>query len=396
MRSDLDGAGRVCEAVRLELRRLSPAETIFFGPELAGSDEPAAARLRARGAHFFWVAVPLGGAPFWDAHIGLVVDPTTLEGAVGIHRRRGAEETGRLFARLDAALEARGLAHYVSEAADEEQWNRAARGLSAPSGVAEACRELVALVEAAREATMGRVVFDERVASELLRYARMVVARGYVHNSLGNIAVRVPHPDLPHGVAYTKHAEVSLEEMTIDNVVVTDIPTPALLHGHVPTSVGHNLNREILRLRPDIGAVIHAHHDETIAFFAAGAGAVRVLSLEFPYVMAMPPHVVPSHLDVENDVRPIADFIAHTNSLIMENHGVTTLGRSLSEAYHRLNTLTSEIRRNVMAEQLAAIRGHDVHALAPDAVDWMYRYAESVIYPSRDTTRRPEGGDRRA
>jgi ribulose-5-phosphate 4-epimerase/fuculose-1-phosphate aldolase len=121
-----------------------------------------------------------------------------------------------------------------------------------------------------------------------------------------------------------------------------------------------------------------------------------VLSLEFPYVMAMPPQVVPSHLDVENDVRPIADLIAHTNSLIMENHGVTTLGRSLSEAYHRLNTLTSEVRRNVMAEQLAAIRGHDVHALAPDAVDWMYRYAESVIYPSRDTTRRPEGGDRRA
>jgi ribulose-5-phosphate 4-epimerase/fuculose-1-phosphate aldolase len=48
-------------------------------------------------------------------------------------------------------------------------------------------------------------------------------------------------------------------------------PTPTLLHGHVPTSVGHNLNREILRQRPDIGAVIYVHHDEMIAFFAAGA-----------------------------------------------------------------------------------------------------------------------------
>src|SRR5437660_9067771 len=85
------------------------------------------------------------------------------------------------------------------------------------------------------------------------------------------VYVRVPHPGFPHGVAYTKHAEVSLEEMTIDNVVVTDIPTSTLLHGTVPTSVGHNLNREILRLRADINAVIHAHHDETIAFFAAGA-----------------------------------------------------------------------------------------------------------------------------
>jgi hypothetical protein len=45
-----------------------------------------------------------------------------------------------------------------------------------------------------------------------------------------------------------------------------------------------------------------------------------VLSLEFPYVMAKPPYLVASHLDVEQDVGPIKDFIEHTNSLVMENH----------------------------------------------------------------------------
>ena len=244
---------------------------------------------------------------------------------------------------------------------------------------------------------MPAVRFDESVGTLLLRYARMIVARGYVHNSLGNLAIRVPHPDFEHGVAYTKHAEVSLEEMTLDNVVITDIPTPALLHGTVPTSVGHNLNREILRLRPDVHAVIHAHHDETIALFASGAlKELRVLSLEFPYVMAKAPYVVPSHLDVEQDVGPVGDFIRDTNSVIMENHGVTTLGRTVSEAYHRLNTLASEVRRNVMALQLAAAAGTEIHGIAPDAVDWMYRHAESVIYPSRDATRRAAGGERQA
>jgi ribulose-5-phosphate 4-epimerase/fuculose-1-phosphate aldolase len=244
---------------------------------------------------------------------------------------------------------------------------------------------------------MTTVRFDENIGNLLLRYARMIVARGYVHNSLGNLAIRVPHPDCEHGVAYTKHAEVSLEEMTVDNVVITDIPTPTLLYGTVPTSVGHNLNREILRLRPDVHAVIHVHHDETIALLASGAlKELRVLSLEFPYVMAKAPYVVPSHLDVEQDVGPVGDFIQNTNSVIMENHGVTTLGRTVSEAYHRLNTLTSEVRRNVMAVQLAAAAGTEIHAIAPDAVDWMYRYAESVIYPSRDQTRRPAGGERRA
>src|SRR5436309_13229427 len=177
------------------------------------------------------------------------------------------------------------------------------------------------------ESRRGRstVRFDPKIGELLIRYARMVVARGYIHNSLGNIAIRIPHPEFPDGIVYTKHSEVSLEEMTLSNVVITDIPSGTLLHGTVTTSVGHQLNREILRLRPDINAVIHVHHDETIALLASGAmKELKVLSLEFPLVMGKPPQVLPSHVNVELDVAPLADFIHATNAVVMESHGVTT------------------------------------------------------------------------
>ncbi|MFP6747403.1 MAG: class II aldolase/adducin family protein [Alphaproteobacteria bacterium] len=226
------------------------------------------------------------------------------------------------------------------------------------------------------------VEFRTDVAERLIKYGRMVVARGYIHNSLGNIAIRVPHPAFPHGVAYAKHAGVSLEEMEIEHVVITDIPSGRLLHGSVQTSVGHKLNREILRLRPDINAVIHVHHDETIAHFAAGRlDEIKAVSLEYPYVMAKPAHVVPSHLDVEADVGPIEAFIQDTNAVIMVRHGITTLGRNVSEAYHRLNTLTSEVRRIVATELLAAARGTEGDFLTSEEVRWMYERAEDVIYP---------------
>jgi ribulose-5-phosphate 4-epimerase/fuculose-1-phosphate aldolase len=232
------------------------------------------------------------------------------------------------------------------------------------------------------------VVFDRRVAELHVRYARMVVARGYIHNTLGNIAIRVRHPNYADGVLYTKPSGLSLEEVMPEDLVVTDVIDGRLLHGSVPTSVGHQLNREIMRLRPDVNAVIHVHDDATIALLASGVmDDLRGVSLEFPYVMCKPPHIVPSHLDVEEDVSPIREFIQETNSLVMKRHGISTLGRTVSEAYHRLNTITSEIRRMIMVAQLSKTFGTTPDYLSQAEMDWMYERGEKVIYPNFEKDR---------
>jgi ribulose-5-phosphate 4-epimerase/fuculose-1-phosphate aldolase len=216
-----------------------------------------------------------------------------------------------------------------------------------------------------------------------LRYARLLAARGYVHNTLGNIVMRVPHPAFEHGLAYTKHAELSLEEMDERNIVITDIPTSRVLYGDKVTSIGHNLSREILRLRPDIHATVHVHDDSLIAFLAAGFKEVRMLSLDPPFVLGKPVHYVPANVDVEADVSGVKGFIQGTNTVVLVGHGVTSLGRSLSEAYHRLNTLVAETRRNIEAEMLAAATGVRPSYRSDAEVQAMYRHAEAIIYPTR-------------
>lgn len=228
------------------------------------------------------------------------------------------------------------------------------------------------------------VHFDSHVGAEFLRYARLVANRGYIHNTLGNMAIRAPHPDHEHGVAYTKHAEISLEEMGMENIVITEIETSRLLYGSRTTSIGHNLNREILRLRPDIGAVIHVHDDATIAFFGSGAfREVKVLSLDMPFILGKPPYYVPANVDVEADVGPVRSFIAGTNLVVLLGHGITALGRTISEAYHRLNSFTAEVRRNIEAERLAAIKGTTPLYRSEAEIALMHRHAEAVIYPTR-------------
>jgi L-fuculose-phosphate aldolase len=99
--------------------------------------------------------------------------------------------------------------------------------------------------------------------------------------------------------------------------------------------------------------------------------------------MGKPIHYVPAHVDVEADVSSVKDFIQDTNAVVLVGHGVTTLGRTVSEAYHRLNSLTAEVRRNVAAELLAAAAGTRPHYRGEAEVQSMYRFAESIIYPRR-------------
>ena len=76
----------------------------------------------------------------------------------------------------------------------------------------------------------------------------MVSARGYIHNTLGNIVLRAAHPGYPHGVAYTKPATMSLEEVEAAQLVVTDIPTSRILHGDTLKLSRHDAHGALLVL----------------------------------------------------------------------------------------------------------------------------------------------------
>jgi len=227
----------------------------------------------------------------------------------------------------------------------------------------------------------GSVVFDQGVAETYLRYARMIADRGYVSAATGNMVMRQPHPRYPDGICYVKCQGVSLEEMTIKDLIITDVLHGLILYGDRGTTVGHQMNREILRLRPDVQAVIHLHHDETIAFFAAGFQELKITGLTFPYLMQSLPHYLPAHINVEDDVGPIKTFIADVNCFIMKRHGFTVLGRNVSECYHRVNVLTSEVKRNIIAEQLAAARGTKPEYLTLDEMKHMFQHGDAVMYP---------------
>src|SRR3954471_16318587 len=226
------------------------------------------------------------------------------------------------------------------------------------------------------------VAFDAGVATNYVRYAHMLAARGYVQGTLGGMVIRAPHPDYPDGLAYAKPAGVSLEEMNADDLVITDIPYGRILYGNAATSVGHQMNREILRLRSDVNCIIHLHHDETIALLAAGCEEIKSFSLTFSYLMQKPLKYLPAHLNVEEDVAPIKTFIQETNCIVMRRHGITVLGRNVSECYHRVNVYASEVKRQIIVELMCAAKGTTPEYITQEQMEWMFSRGDGVVYPA--------------
>ena len=226
------------------------------------------------------------------------------------------------------------------------------------------------------------VSFDPKVLKDYVTYAHRIANRGLVNSSVGGMVIRVAHPNYPDGVCYAKPQGMSLEEVVEGDLVITDIPCGRILAGDRATTVGHQMNREILRLRADINSVIHLHHDEMIAFMAAGYDKIRSFSLTYGYLMQKPAYYLPASINVEEDVGPIKTFIQDTNCIIMKRHGFTVLGRTVSEAYHRTCVLVSEIKRNIIVEMLCAQNGKTPEYISDEELAYMATHGDAVMYPA--------------
>ena len=200
---------------------------------------------------------------------------------------------------------------------------------------------------------------------------------GHHDMTRGHLSVRVPgKPD----TFYMKPHSHGFDEVTMENIVVCNIEGEKI-GGGGPRHSEVFIHSEIFRIRPDVNAVIHLHHDEMIAFMACGYDKIRSFSLTYGFLMQKPAYYLPASINVEEDVGPIKDFIAGTNCIIMKRHGFTVLGRTVSEAYHRTCVLVSEIKRNIIVEQLCAATGRTAEDVTDEEMAYMASHGDSVMYP---------------
>jgi L-fuculose-phosphate aldolase len=117
-----------------------------------------------------------------------------------------------------------------------------------------------------------------------------------------------------------------------------------ILAGQEKPSTEIRMHLEVYRRRPDVRAVVHAHPPMLTALTLAGlsfmAEALPEVWLTLGSVPTAP-YATPCTSEVPDAIAP---FLEKHQAILLERHGSLTLGRSLNEAYLRLEKLEHAAR----------------------------------------------------
>ncbi len=186
------------------------------------------------------------------------------------------------------------------------------------------------------------------VRQEICRFGRMLHGRGYVAGTDGNISVR-----LNQNLVLCTPTSLSKGMMEPDDLVVVD------MEGHQRNGARHpssELGMHLLFycLRPDIGAVVHAHPPTATGFAAAGISLEEALVAEVVTALGKIPlasYGMPGTPELPDALRPL---IPKHDAILMAHHGVVTCGHSLLRAYMNMECVEHYASVALVAKQLGA------------------------------------------
>jgi ribulose-5-phosphate 4-epimerase/fuculose-1-phosphate aldolase len=171
-------------------------------------------------------------------------------------------------------------------------------------------------------------IISTELKEEIVSYARLAVTCRLVINTQGNISARDPQSG---AIAITPH-DVEYSEMTADDIVTVDLEGN-LLEGRHQASEETSVHLAVYRHRSDVQAVVHTEPIFTNIFGVIGMPIETILvSLLVANKRAVPVMpFMPSGSDAfgEEMVRIMGDG----NAVIWANHGLSTVGATLKEAF---------------------------------------------------------------
>ena len=186
---------------------------------------------------------------------------------------------------------------------------------------------------------------------------RQLAANGLIAGRDGNLSVRLD----TKRVLVTPSGRIKAL-VTAADMVEVDLAGRTRDRRRKPTSE-LDLHLRILRHRPDVQAVVHAHPPTATGFAVAGEEIPGNLLPELIFVVGRVPLVpfgMPGTPELGDRIEP---YLADVDALLLANHGAVTMGRTLDEAWIRMESLEHAARIIMAARAIGRARPLDAAAV---------------------------------
>jgi L-fuculose-phosphate aldolase len=186
-------------------------------------------------------------------------------------------------------------------------------------------------------------------ARQMALCCRQLAARGLIAGQDGNVSVRLS----PKRVLVTPSGLIKAN-LAPGDMVEVDLGGRRLRGRRKPTSE-LDLHLRILRHRPDVGAVVHAHPPVATGFAVAGAGLDRFVLPELVVLVGpvpLVPYGTPGTPELGDRVEP---FLGQHDALLLANHGAVTMASTIEAAWIRMESLEHAARILLVARMLGKV-----------------------------------------
>ncbi len=181
---------------------------------------------------------------------------------------------------------------------------------------------------------------------QLVDYGKHLYNSGFVGATEGNISVRLNRASVLITPSGKNKGRLKPSDM-----VVISLKGKKLSGKHAPSSE-YRLHLMVYNQRPDIKAIVHAHPIYATAHAVAGLALDKLILPEIIGTFGIIPLVdygTPGTLEL---TEKIADFIGNHDALVLKNHGAMTLGKSLEDAFNKMELVERYARILTIAKQL--------------------------------------------
>ncbi len=196
---------------------------------------------------------------------------------------------------------------------------------------------------------------EAELRAEVVRICRLLWEKGFVAASDGNVSVRLGRDRLLATPSGFSKGFLSPSDVVLCNLEGQSMYSSYQRGERCKPSSEILLHVEVYRQRPDVQAVVHAHPPIAVAFTIAGVSLAQCVLPEVVVNLGQVPTTAYATPSTAEGPEVIRELIRDHDALILDRHGSVTVGRSLFDAYMKLEKVEHLAQVTLAARQLGQV-----------------------------------------